>query len=170
MIEGGPTECKHTPNGRFMIELQTETEVKLRRGRDQMRMPAAQETNQEAPPETSTLKSRKRLACWLLAVSVIFICCWLPYMICLLYKVFSGTNLNLSLLISLYIGQLHSAVAPVLYLIINQSCPKWPCDKFRNLTTIYRSASSTNEAALGPFNPRFVKPTPYRRRSSLYLY
>lgn len=140
----------------------------LKQGRDRL---STDETNNEEinQPPTSTLRSRRRLANALLWVSIIFAICWLPYV------VFTFCD---ELLLtppptyvrhySLLLGHIHSALSPILYWAMNYQWPQRPC-RFR-LTNLYRSASSTNEAALGPFNPRLVRPPPMRRRSSHYLY
>lgn len=44
-------------------------------------------------PQTSTLRSRRRLANMLVAAALIFMCCWTPHIICLLGANFRSTKL-----------------------------------------------------------------------------
>lgn len=134
-----------------------------------MRIPTAQDTIEETAPPTSTLRSRRRLANCLLCVSFFFILCWLPYVICQFYEELLTDPPEYVKQTTLFLGHLHSALGPILYWSMNHKWPKGPCSRLRHMA-IYRSASSTNEAALGPFNPRLIRPPPYRRRSSQYLY
>ncbi|XP_057667997.1 substance-K receptor [Diorhabda carinulata] len=140
------------------------------KGRKQMSIPNAQDTIEETPPPTSTLRSRRRLANCLLCLSLFFILCWFPYVITQFCDEFmQNATPEYIQQLTLFFGHMHSAIGPILYWSMNHKWPKGPCNRIRRLT-IYRSASSTNEAALGPFNPRLVRPPPYRRRSSHYLY
>lgn len=120
------------------------------------------------PPTTSTLKSRRRLANSLLWVAFIFIFCWLPHTVCQFYdEIFDDLPVTIGRY-ALLLGHLHSVFSPLLYWCLNHQWLRRPC-QFR-LPALHRSASSTNEAALGPFHPRLVRPPPIRRRSSAYLY
>ncbi|GJQ65753.1 hypothetical protein Trydic_g11937 [Trypoxylus dichotomus] len=129
-----------------------------------------QEVEQEdiAPPPTSTLRSRRRLANSLLWVAVIFALCWFPHVICLIINEVAGETPEIIQRYCLLLGHIHSALSPLMYWTLNHQWLQHPC-RFR-LPGLYRSASSTNEAALGPFHPRLVRPPPIRRRSSHYLY
>ncbi|CAG9855059.1 unnamed protein product [Phyllotreta striolata] len=140
-------------------------------GRKQMSMPTAQDNIEEATPPTTTLRSRRRLANCLVCLSIFFIICWCPYIVTQFCEEFMAPGMTPEYVqqLTLFLGHMHSALGPLLYWSMNDKCPKGPCCRIRNLT-IYRSASSTNEAALGPFNPRLVRPPPYRRRSSQYLF
>lgn len=129
---------------------------------------AENEPEDIAQPPTSTLRSRRRLANSLLWVAVIFAACWLPHVICLLFSVASEEVPALVQRYCLLLGHIHSALSPLMYWTLNHQWLQRPC-RFR-LPAMHRSASSTNEAALGPFHPRLVRPPPIRRRSSHYLY
>lgn len=128
------------------------------------------ETNveDESQPPTSTLRSRRRLANALLWVALVFAICWFPYVICQFCGELGATPPKMIQRYSLLLGHIHSAFSPIFYWTLNHQWPQRLC-RFR-LPALYRSASSTNEAALGPFNPRFARPPPIRRRSSHYLY
>lgn len=85
-------------------------------------------------------------------------------------------------------GFAHSAVSPILHWILNyNSLRQSACQPFAKLSSAQRflrshlrftgppqaPPSSTNEAALGPFNPRFIKQRPQVHKppaSSHYLY
>ncbi|CAH1153730.1 unnamed protein product, partial [Phaedon cochleariae] len=123
------------------------------KGREQMRIPTAQDTMEETAPPTSTLRSRRRLANCLLCLSLFFMMCWLPYVASQFYEELMQAPPEYVKQITLFLGHMHSAIGPILYWSMNHKWPKGPCSRLRTLT-IYRSASSTNEAALGPFNPR----------------
>ena len=86
------------------------------------------------------------------------------------------------------LGFAHSAVSPILHWVLNyNSLRQSACQPFAKLNSAQRflrshlrftgpppaPASSTNEAALGPFNPRFIKQRPQVHKppaSSHYLY
>ncbi|XP_018331568.1 uncharacterized protein LOC108741301 isoform X1 [Agrilus planipennis] len=127
------------------------------------------DSNDEQPMK-STLRSRRKLANALLFMATLFACCWLPHVVCLIC-----TELNVSPTIlvqrySLFLGHAHSALSPIFYWILNHRWLIPPC-KIRFPASNRHMASSTNEAALGPFNPRFVRPPHQARRcSSHYLY
>ncbi|XP_022915564.1 galanin receptor type 3 [Onthophagus taurus] len=119
-------------------------------------------------PPTSTLRSRRRLANAMLWISIVFALCWLPHVVCLILEDVHGSPPMIIKRYCLFLGHVHSALSPIMYWTLNHQWLQRPC-KFR-LPSLYRSASSTNEAALGPFHPRLVRPPPIRRRSSHYLY
>ncbi|XP_031335415.1 C-X-C chemokine receptor type 2 [Photinus pyralis] len=123
--------------------------------------------NAEQPP-TSTLQSRRRLANALMWMAFVFAACWLPYVLCIICAEFNTVPSIWLIRYSLFLGHVHSAFSPLLYWALNHKWLQPPC-RFR-LPVLYRNASSTNEAALGPFNPRFARPPPVRRQSSHYLY
>ncbi|XP_055681629.1 leukotriene B4 receptor 1 [Lutzomyia longipalpis] len=142
-------------------------------------------------PQTSTLRSRRRLANLLVGAALIFVACWTPHVVCIV-----GTQLGSGMLctkaladFSLLLGYTHSAVSPIVYWFLNhntlrQSLSCTPCWQISSaqkfLRTHFRLAapspppSSTNEAALGAFNPRYIKsrpqPMPRPQASSHYLY
>uniref|UniRef100_A0A336LJ44 CSON004144 protein n=1 Tax=Culicoides sonorensis TaxID=179676 RepID=A0A336LJ44_CULSO len=142
-------------------------------------------------PQTSTLRSRRRLANILVGAALIFILFWIPHVICLMcYEFGSSHNVCTKTVaeFSLLLGYAHSAISPILYWTLNhnslrQSCCA-PCTRITSAQRVLRShlrfrtppppPSSTNEAALGPFNPRYIKSRPqnmYRPpASSHYLY
>lgn len=124
------------------------------------------ESNEQPP--TSTLQSRRRLAKALMWMAAVFAGCWLPHVICTIYSESSAPLSSAILRYTLFLGHVHSAFSPLLYWTLNHQWLHSPC-KFR-LPVLYHNASSTNEAALGPFNPRFARPPPVRRQSSHYLY
>lgn len=85
-------------------------------------------------------------------------------------------------------GFAHSTISPILHWILNyNSLRQSACQPFAKLNSAQRflrshlrftgppqpPPSSTNEAALGPFNPRFIKQRPQVHKppaSSHYLY
>lgn len=123
--------------------------------------------SKEKPP-TSTLQSRRRLANALLWMAAAFAACWIPYIICTICTEFATAPSSTVTQYTLFLGHSHSAFSPMLYWALNHKWLQPPC-RFR-LPALYREGSSTNEAALGPFNPRYARPPPIRRQSSHYLY
>lgn len=165
-------------------------------------------------PQTSTLRSRRRLANILVAAGFIFLGCWAPHVICWIFREFSindgcsGTvreffmllgekNINIKFALRFIctykiifspIGFSHSAVSPILHWILNyNSLRQSACQPFAKLNSAQRflrshlrftgppmpPPSSTNEAQLGPFNPKFIKQRPQVYKppaSSHYLY
>lgn len=127
-----------------------------------------------------SLHSRRRLANMLVALVVVFATCWLPYVILKVYSInpVADTNLIQNLLpFCLLLGHTHSAINPIVYWFLNRQsinltlfCGNWlvrsgsHSDKgnFRFLLTKDkdRRPSSTNEAALGIFHPRYTVPKP----------
>ena len=99
---------------------------------------------------------------------MVFLICWLPHVVCLIVNEVNGPLPNYIHRYSLLLGHIHSMLSPLMYWTLNHQWLQRPC-RFR-FPAMYRSASSTNEAALGPFHPRLVRPPPIRRRSSHYLY
>ncbi|KAH8281216.1 hypothetical protein KR044_011655 [Drosophila immigrans] len=140
-------------------------------------------------PQTSTLRSRRHLANMLVASALIFIVCWAPHVFCVLYKNFGYKQYcsKASIYFSLLLGYFYSAISPVIYWALNNNSlrqsPCAPIIRLRSMQNFLRSrfrshtvppaASSTNEAALGAFNPKLIKLTPKQYRaqaSSHYLY
>lgn len=140
-------------------------------------------------PQTSTLRSRRHLANMLIASALIFIVCWSPHVFCIFYKNLGYKQYcsKSSVYFSLLLGYFYSAISPVIYWALNHNTlrqsPCAPIIRLRSmqnfLRTRFRShtvppaASSTNEAALGAFNPKLIKLTPKQYRaqaSSHYLY
>jgi hypothetical protein len=164
-----------------------------------------------SPPQTSTLRSRRRLANILVAAGFIYMLCWLPHVCCLVITEFSLhdgcstttreflmllgefidallTDRTRSRLSGFHAGFTHSAVSPIIHWILNyNSLRQSACQPFAKLSSAQRflrshlrftgpappPPSSTNEAALGPFNPKFIKQRPQIYKppaSSHYLY
>ncbi|XP_030555308.1 alpha-2A adrenergic receptor [Drosophila novamexicana] len=140
-------------------------------------------------PQTSTLRSRRHLANMLIASALIFIVCWAPHVFCIFYKNFGYKQYcsKTSVYFSLLLGYFYSAISPVIYWALNHNTlrqsPCAPIIRLRSMQNFLRSrfrshtvppaASSTNEAALGAFNPKLIKLTPKQYRaqaSSHYLY
>lgn len=195
-------------------------------------------------PQTSTLRSRRRLARLLVAGSFVFVFCWSPHVVFLIctkwsaqetysktvasYSLFFGkcfsifnffffcvgqfplkfrsfeylidwctisnqSHIFLSVFFHLahrltitHAGYTHSALNPILHWALNQNSLR-QSSLLSRLTSVQRflqshfnernhqpPPSSTNEAALGPFNPRFIKarPQPYNNppASSHFMY
>ncbi|EDW02882.1 alpha-2A adrenergic receptor [Drosophila grimshawi] len=140
-------------------------------------------------PQTSTLRSRRHLANMLIASALIFIVCWAPHVFCIFYKNFGYKQYcsKTSVYFSLLLGYFYSAISPVIYWALNHNTlrqsPCAPIIRMRSMQNFLRSRfrshtvppapSSTNEAALGAFNPKLIKLTPKQYRaqaSSHYLY
>lgn len=124
-------------------------------------------------PAASTVQTRRRLANSLLWTSVLFAGSWLPYVVNCFCQEFLQYSPPLLVHYSYMAGQSHSAIRPILYRLLNHRSLQPPCN-FREPDVIYSvPSSSTDEAELGPFHPRFIKPktprSPVRRHSSLYL-
>ncbi|KAI5734756.1 hypothetical protein M8J77_010188 [Diaphorina citri] len=138
--------------------------------------------------------NKKRLANMLFILGVVFGVCWLPYVLGKLYvQVSFHTGMPRSSfhehLVSLFwlLGLAHSAVNPVIYCLLNRrSLHINKTNRYRpNLFTRHKPASnkhfrppsSTNEAALGIFHPKYTKMPPkngnnnvvQRRESSFFL-
>ncbi|XP_017787056.1 PREDICTED: uncharacterized protein LOC108569859 [Nicrophorus vespilloides] len=118
-------------------------------------------------PENSTLQCRRRLARYLLWMSIFFAVCWIPHVICTIYEELFNLEPSELQWYSLFLGHFHSAVSPTIYRSLNIQCPRPPTYRTPNPP---RSDSSTNEAYLGPFHPRYFRPPPQRRNSSLCLF
>ncbi|XP_039277198.1 cholecystokinin receptor type A isoform X2 [Nilaparvata lugens] len=149
------------------------------------------ESGRSKPPLTKqmsrqSLNSRRRLANMLVALVVVFATCWLPYVVLKIYSVDPSADdaLIQSLLpFCLLLGHTHSAINPIVYWFLNRqsvnltaACcgPLWTRNgshsgskgNFRFLAAHKdrdRRPSSTNEAALGIFHPRYTVPKPRPR-------
>ncbi|CAD6997634.1 alpha-2A adrenergic receptor [Ceratitis capitata] len=140
-------------------------------------------------PRTSTLHSRRRLANVLIASALIFIICWFPHVFCILYtnSGYQHYCSNTSKYFHLLLGYSYSAISPIIYWILNHNSlkqsPCAPIIRLRSMQNFLRTRlrsntvppppSSTNEAALGAFNPKLIRLTPKQYRaqaSSHYLY
>lgn len=171
----GSGRKRKKPGNRMRRATKSEDEIREenRKLRPQQHIPSAR-------PVGSTLRSRRRLANALVSAAAVFVSCWLPHVVCTvcveLYT-FPGVQLKQMMQYSLLLGHAHSAINPVVYWALNHQSLQSSCLRVSllghlRLPTVYRNASSTNEAALGPFHPRFTRPnTPaVRRQSSCYLY
>lgn len=130
----------------------------------------------------------------LFILGVVFGSCWLPYVLTKLYvlaKFINGnstSNFHLHLInIFWLLGLAHSAVNPIIYCLLNKrSLHINKPNRYRpNIFTRhkqthnkhFRPPSSTNEAALGIFHPKYTKMPPkngnnnvvQRRESSFFL-
>ncbi|XP_049813988.1 uncharacterized protein LOC126260696 [Schistocerca nitens] len=116
-----------------------------------------------------SLRSRRRLARMLAAQLALFAGCWLPHAAAAAVAaahlgapgVAAGAARRLLLL-----GHAHSAAAPLLYWALNRralACGHWAPRLRAGRTQQPPPPSSTNEAALGPFHPRFITPRPQPR-------
>lgn len=164
-------------------------------------------------PQTSTLRSRRRLANILVTAGFIYMLCWLPHVWCLVITEFSINEgcsntareffmllgefkaksivsrcIRFSKIYYFQTGFTHSAVSPIIHWVLNyNSLRQSACQPFAKLNSAQRflrshlrftgppaaPPSSTNEAALGPFNPKFIKQRPQIYKppaSSHYLY
>lgn len=122
-------------------------------------------------------RSRRHLAAMLILQSILFVLCWAPYICAVIaigfnsymadYIRTAGDGLFLPL--CLLLGQAHSALNPAMYWAQNRQRLPWPGGgswltnwklpiQLRPRAVPQAPPSSTNEAALGPFHPRFVTP------------
>lgn len=121
-----------------------------------------------------SLHSRRRLANMLVALVIVFATCWLPYVALMVYSIDQNADkstMQMLLPFCLLLGHMHSAINPVVYWFLNRqslrmnSCLPWvragsKREKTAKLKLFAknRRASSTNEAALGVFHPRYNVP------------
>lgn len=137
---------------------------------------------------TQSLQSRRRLATMLMILALVFAISWLPYVTYRIYLEFApDPDINLMKLFipfCLLIGHMHSAVNPIVYWLMNRqaiqmnfsfktllpwnwckrknSCFRRYINYFRREDDDHYSRSSTtNEAQLGAFHPRFTRPRNY---------
>lgn len=163
---------------------------------DQMQREREQTATPPLKSSTDAAKSRRKMAYALIVNGAVTSLCWIPYVLFVLYKIIYDLDDNeykTTEQFSLLIGHLHSMLNPVIYWMMNYKsltrdsccccpescscCPKsYSCSPESCLQrNPNRDLSSTNEAALGPFNPRYTRPRPQtkpteRRLSSAYLY
>ncbi|XP_060516206.1 uncharacterized protein LOC132695766 [Cylas formicarius] len=138
-------------------------------------------TDATAVPEGTalkTLKNRKRLGYFMLLMAMFFFFLWMPDTICELIDLISEDGVSPGLLqFAQSFGLLHSGISPFLSLAsMDRNWTKGVFSMCKQLHILkeHKSPSSTNEDALGPFNPKFVKPNvkvQYNRRSSsVFIY
>lgn len=124
-------------------------------------------------PQTSTLRSRRRLGNVLMGIAAIFAVCWCPHAALVISSAF---GLHVPLLIghfALLLGYAHSALNAVAYWVLNRHALTSACAAWRlpQLRVREERPSSTNEAALGAFHPRLARPAPSPRPPpSSFLY
>lgn len=137
---------------------------------------------------TQSLQARRRLATMLMILALVFAISWLPYVAYRVYLVFaSNPNIDVMKLLipfCLLIGHMHSAINPIVYWFMNRqaiqinisfkamlpwnwcrsknSCIRRYINYFRrDDDDHYSRSSTTNEAQLGAFHPRFTRPRNY---------
>lgn len=140
------------------------------------------------PPSSTSFKVRRKMAKMLIIMALIFALAWFPYVVARLYLEFAPNPnrylVNKVLSFFLLIGHFHSVVNPFVYWYLNrQSIPlrfsfkailpwNWGNSRrniFRRIAHYiagedddhYSRSSSTNEAQLGIFHPRFNRPRRY---------
>lgn len=124
-------------------------------------------------PQTSTLRSRRRLGNVLLGIAAIFAICWCPHAAIIICSAF---GLHVPMMVSHYallLGYAHSALNAVAYWVLNRHALTSACAAWRlpQLRVREERPSSTNEAALGAFHPRLARPAPSPRPPpSSFLY
>ncbi|KAJ8736640.1 hypothetical protein PYW08_007296 [Mythimna loreyi] len=124
-------------------------------------------------PQTSTLRSRRRLGNVLMGIAAIFAVCWCPHAAIVIASAF---GLHVPVLLAhfaLLLGYAHSALNAVAYWVLNRHALTSACAAWRlpQLRVREERPSSTNEAALGAFHPRLARPAPSPRPPpSSFLY
>lgn len=134
--------------------------------------------------------NKKRLANMLFILGVVFGVCWLPYVLTKLYSLMRNSESNFHLQLSnlfWLLGLVHSAINPIIYCLLNKrSLHINKTNRYRpNIFARHKHTqkkhfhppSSTNEAALGIFHPKYTKMPPkngnnnvvQRRESSFFL-
>ncbi|CAH2989639.1 unnamed protein product [Chilo suppressalis] len=124
-------------------------------------------------PQTSTLRSRRRLGNVLIGIAAVFAVCWCPHAALVISRAF-GLDAPLVLVqYTLLLGYAHSALNAVAYWVLNRHALTSACAAWRlpQLRVREERPSSTNEAALGAFHPRLARPAPSPRPPpSSFLY
>ncbi|CAG4988877.1 unnamed protein product [Colias eurytheme] len=124
-------------------------------------------------PQTSTLRSRRRLGNVLIGIAAIFAACWCPHAAIVICSAF---GLNAPIVVCQYallLGHAHSALNAAAYWVLNRHALTAACAAWRmpQLRVREERPSSTNEAALGAFHPRLARPAPSPRPPpSSFLY
>ncbi|XP_032529314.2 galanin receptor type 3 [Danaus plexippus] len=124
-------------------------------------------------PQTSTLRSRRRLGNVLLAIAAIFAACWCPYAAIVIFSAFGFNTPIVLAQYALLCGYAHSALNAAAYWVLNRHALTAACNAWRipQLRVREERPSSTNEAALGAFHPRLARPAPSPRPPpSSFLY
>ncbi|NP_001127715.1 neuropeptide receptor A17 [Bombyx mori] len=124
-------------------------------------------------PQTSTLRSRRRLGNVLMGIAGIFAMCWCPHAAIVICGSFGIHVPEMVGHYALLLGYAHSALNAVAYWVLNRhaltsACTAWHLPQLR---VREERPSSTNEAALGAFHPRLARPAPSPRPPpSSFLY
>ncbi|XP_068626902.1 gastrin/cholecystokinin type B receptor [Battus philenor] len=124
-------------------------------------------------PQTSTLRSRRRLGNVLIAIGAIFAGCWCPHAAIVISSAFGVHAPVLVAQYALLLGHAHSALNAAAYWVLNRHALTAACVAWRipQLRVREERPSSTNEAALGAFHPRLARPAPSPRPPpSSFLY
>ncbi|XP_022821993.1 galanin receptor type 3 [Spodoptera litura] len=124
-------------------------------------------------PQTSTLRSRRRLGNVLMGIAAIFAMCWCPHAAIVIASAFGLHVPFLLAHFALLLGYAHSALNAVAYWVLNRHALTSACAAWRlpQLRVREERPSSTNEAALGAFHPRLARPAPSPRPPpSSFLY
>lgn len=163
--------------------------VKMRILRQQNEQkPPSQSTASVQNLTTQSLQARRRLATMLMILALVFAISWLPYVAYRVYLVFASNadmdKMKLFIPFCLLLGHMHSAINPIVYWSMNRQAIQinisfkamlpWNWCKSRNscirrYINIFRRddddhysrSSTTNEAQLGVFHPRFTRPRNY---------
>ncbi|KAK3929930.1 Alpha-2 adrenergic receptor [Frankliniella fusca] len=189
-----PRKPRHGPRGPRVRRASRSERAIVRANRRLRRPPLVKQASRQS------LQSRRRLAKLLVALGGVFATCWLPYVVVRVYAELAvdGDSVRELLPFVLLLGHTHSAINPVVYWLLNRQTLRWPAISARctscpcftgELPLRWPSfpgrrdarldwnprASSTNEAALGAFHPKYNKARPqqnelYRpRASSVFL-
>ncbi|XP_072947101.1 uncharacterized protein [Epargyreus clarus] len=124
-------------------------------------------------PQTSTLRSRRRLGNVLIGIAAIFALCWCPHAGIVICGAFGLHAPAAVAQFALLLGHAHSALNAAAYWALNRHALTAACAAWRipQLRVREERPSSTNEAALGAFHPRLARPAPSPRPPpSSFLY
>ncbi|XKL61416.1 hypothetical protein PGB90_008473 [Kerria lacca] len=159
--------------------------MKILRQNDDERQP---QTSTSSYLNSQSLQSRRRLATMLMILALVFAISWLPYVSYRIYFEFAPNPdvdfMKKYLPFCLLIGHMHSAVNPIVYWFMNRQAIQmnfslklllpWNWCKSKNSCLRryihyfrrddddhYSRSSTTNEAQLGAFHPRFIRPRHY---------
>ncbi|CAH2049928.1 unnamed protein product, partial [Iphiclides podalirius] len=124
-------------------------------------------------PQTSTLRSRRRLGNVLIAIGATFAACWCPHAAIVVAGAFGAHAPAALAQYALLLGHAHSAWNAAAYWVLNRHALTAACVAWRipQLRVREERPSSTNEAALGAFHPRLARPAPSPRPPpSSFLY
>lgn len=124
-------------------------------------------------PQTSTLRSRRRLGNVLMGIAAIFAACWCPHAALVVLSACGVRVPRPAQQYALLLGHTHSALNAVAYWALNRHALTAACAAWRlpQLRVREERPSSTNEAALGAFHPRLARPAPSPRPPpSSFLY